>query len=164
MKTRFTNRRVRQAYSGLAHDTFGDFVCSVCHRYVCAAAAFSGVQHRNHCPYCLSSRHLDLYKAGDRLSACKAPMQPVALALKRTLKKYAQPGQGEIMLVHLCQECGKASLNRIAADDDSEAVLGIFESSQTLDVKTWSLLNCSGITLLGVEDRPIVHRQLTGGY
>jgi hypothetical protein len=48
------------------------------------------VRNRNHCPYCLWSRCLDLFRAGDRLSACKAPMQPVGLALKHTRKKYGR--------------------------------------------------------------------------
>ncbi len=70
---------------------------------------------------------------GDRLSACKAGMRPVGLALKRVNKKYGSPKAGELMLVHACSECGKVSLNRLAADDDPQAVLETFEASLALD-------------------------------
>jgi hypothetical protein len=73
--------------------TFGDFRCAYCRGWVSSASFVSGVHNRNHCPYCLWSRHLDLYAAGDRLSACKAPMQPVALTRKPGRGKYG-PGPG----------------------------------------------------------------------
>src|SRR5512141_10251 len=132
MRTRFTNQRTYTRSNGL-RTTFGDFVCMNCHNFVSAEAALSGVQNRNHCPYCLSSRHLDLFEAGDRLSACKARMQPVALTLKRSARKYARPGDGELMLVHVCEDCHKVSINRIAADDDNETLLGIFQAPDLLN-------------------------------
>jgi hypothetical protein len=103
---------------------------------VVADPFFSGVQHRNHCPYCLWSRHLDHEKAGDRLSACKAGMRPIGLTYKRTRKKYGDQ-RGEMMLVHLCLDCGKVSLNRVAADDDSEmlAILMTIPPTSVIDVE-----------------------------
>ena len=59
-----------------------------CHVIVSSAHLLSGVNNRNHCPYCLWSCHLDLYTAGDRLSACKAPMKPIGLTMKRSRNKY----------------------------------------------------------------------------
>jgi hypothetical protein len=57
-------------------------------------------------------------------------MTPIALTFKKEGQdKYGQPRQGEIMLVHQCQKCGDFSLNRLAADDDPETVLRIFENS-----------------------------------
>lgn len=106
-----------------------DFYCRHCGQYVSVLLALAGVHHRNHCPYCLWSRHLDLYASGDRLSACKAPMQPIGLALKRTHKKYGPIQQGELLLIHRCTECGQLSLNRLAADDDDELVLEVFYQS-----------------------------------
>ena len=94
-----------------------DFTSIHCRNYVSAGYVLSGVQHRNHCPYCLWSRHLDLYKAGDRLAACKAPMQPVGLTIKRRDKKYASMSSGELMLIHLCTDCGKVSINREGYED-----------------------------------------------
>lgn len=108
--------------------TFGDFICAHCKAHVSASSLVSGVIHRNHCPYCLWSRHLDQHQAGDRRSVCKAPMRPVGLALKRERKKYGA-GQGELMLVHCCVDCGRLSANRMAADDDLETVLAVFQRS-----------------------------------
>jgi hypothetical protein len=156
MKTSFSSTR-----SGL-RQTFGDFVCLVCHHFVSAEAALSGVQNRNHCPYCLSSRHLDLYSAGDRLSACKASMRPIALTLKKTLKKYPGRAQGELMLVHLCTDCGGLSINRIAADDDRAAVLEIFERSRRLEAPTRALLTQNGVSLLEAGQQGLVREQLFG--
>jgi len=154
MKTTFSRSGPRQ--------TFGDFVCLVCKNFVSAETALSGVVNRNHCPYCLASRHLDLYAAGDRLSACKAQMRPIALTQKQTAKKYAQSGQGELMLVHLCTDCGKASLNRIAADDDLESVYRVFERSQRLEAHLKAALAQSGVSLLQADKQTFVHEQLWG--
>jgi DNA-directed RNA polymerase subunit RPC12/RpoP len=162
MKTDFPTQRTRRAGSNGLRNTFGDFVCLACRNFVSAEAALSGAHNRNHCPYCLSSRHLDLYKAGDRLSACKAHMRPMALTLKRTGKKYNQPNQGEMMLIHLCDECGKLSINRIAADDDIKAVLEIFEGSRKLDTEMKSLLTQAGISILEAGDGRLVRERLLG--
>ena len=148
--------------SGGLRDTFGDFVCMVCHNFVSADVALSGVHNRNHCPYCLSSRHLDLFEAGDRLSACKSRMRPVALVLKKTAKKYPGRHQGEIMLVHLCQECGHISINRIAADDNDVAVLETFQRSRDLDLHTRSTLTRSGVTILAAGQHRLVREGLLG--
>jgi hypothetical protein len=162
MKTNFATTRARRSDLTGLRNTFGDFVCLVCRNFVSAEAALSGVHNRNHCPYCLSSRHLDLYEAGDRLSACKARMRPMALTLKKTGKKYNQPNQGEMMLIHLCDECGKLSINRIAADDDLETVLEVFEGSRKLDAGMKSLLNQAGITILEAADSRLVRERLLG--
>jgi hypothetical protein len=159
MKTHRNTTGFRRSRAG---STFGDFVCMSCHNFVSAEVVLSSVQHRNHCPYCLSSRHLDLYEAGDRLSACKARMRPVALTLKRTPKKYTQANRGELMLVHLCEDCGRVSINRFAADDDVATVLGIFDNLCGLDAQTKSVLMKSGIIPLEAGDRHIVLEQLLG--
>ena len=97
--------------------TFGDFRCAHCHVIVPCAHLVSAVNNRNHCPYCLWSCHLDLYTAGDRLSACKAPMTPIGLTMKQSRNKYQRERRGELMLIHQCTECRTLSINRIAADD-----------------------------------------------
>ncbi len=143
-------------------NSFGDFICMTCRNFVSSEELVSGVHHRNHCPYCLSSRHLDLFKAGDRLSACKARMQPVALTLKRTSKKYSREHRGEIMLVHQCEGCGKISINRIASDDNAEFLLEVFETSCSRKSIDGSLLKQDNIDLLTPKDRPILQVQLLG--
>jgi hypothetical protein len=143
--------------------TCGDFKCVHCRHIVSSAHWLSGVNNRNHCPYCLWSRHLDLYAPGDRLSACKAPMQPVALTTKRSRNKY-KSGRGELMLVHLCTDCGEVSLNRIAADDDADALLEVFHASLALPPWTRELLLCNGIEILSVESLPQLRLQLFGSH
>ena len=157
MKTRTHFQRAH-----VERKTFSDFVCMACHNFVSAETALSGVHNRNHCPYCLTSRHLDLFEAGDRLSACKARMRPVALSLKKTRKKYTGPNEGEVMIVHMCEGCGKVSINRIAADDDIGMLLDIFEESTKLDSFTRSLIALNDITILESGDHLILQVKLCG--
>ncbi|HUF37994.1 MAG TPA: RNHCP domain-containing protein [Anaerolineales bacterium] len=138
-----------------------DFRCVHCSALVPAQSSLAGVNHRNHCPYCLWSRHLDLRAAGDRLSACKAPMKPVGLTMKRRNKKY--PGAvGELMVMHHCTGCGTLSINRIAADDLSEVLLEVLAASAGLSADIREQALRSGIDLLGPDDLQIVQRQLFG--
>ena len=140
--------------------SFGDFRCGNCHAIVSSMHMLSAVNNRNHCPYCLWSCHLDLYAAGDRLSACKAPMNPVGLTMKQSRNKYQLSPRGELMLVHECIECKCLSINRIAADDDPEAVLSVFQSSLT--VSRSALYEQHGIVTLNADHIGIVHAQLYG--
>jgi hypothetical protein len=139
----------------------GEFRCMHCRRLVLADWRISGVHNRNHCPYCLHSRHLDLRRPGDRLAACKGPMEPVGLTLKRTLKKYGL-SKGELMLIHCCQECGQFSINRIAADDDHEAVWDIYENSWQLESEVGWQLRQLGIQPLAPGELMEVEAQLFG--
>ena len=52
------------------------FTCAVCGRTVTSAGA--GSLHRNHCPYCLSSVHLD-DQPGDRAAECGGIMEIVGV-------------------------------------------------------------------------------------
>ncbi len=137
------------------------FECVYCHVFVSSEPALSGVQNRNHCPYCLWSRHLDLARAGDRLAACREKMKPIGLALKKTGKKYGS-GQGELMLIHHCQECGKVSINRIAADDLAEKLYELFERSLSMDAPSRAAIVASGIQMLTGRDRRMVKSRLFG--
>ena len=67
-----------------------------------------GTQHRNHCPNCLWSRHLDV-TPGDRRADCGSSMEPIAVHVR---------GDGEWALVHRCGGCRTIHLNRIAGDDN----------------------------------------------
>ncbi|MBQ7124729.1 MAG: RNHCP domain-containing protein, partial [Clostridia bacterium] len=49
------------------------FVCLNCGKEVLPL----GYSSRNHCPFCLSSRHLDI-NPGDRLSECGGIMKPIS--------------------------------------------------------------------------------------
>ena len=144
------------------NSSFGDFRCAHCHSFVSSAHLLSGVNNRNHCPYCLWSCHLDLYVAGDRLSACKAPMKPIGLTMKRGRNKYQRDSRGELMLVHECTECKTFSINRIAADDDSGTVMSVFEESRVLGHQVQALCQEYGIMMLRTEDIKLVYTQLYG--
>ena len=138
--------------------SFGDFRCGNCHALVSTMQMLSGVNNRNHCPYCLWSCHLDLYSAGDRLSACKAKMKPIGLTIKRSRNKYQLSPRGELMLIHECVECKSLSINRIAADDDPETVLAVFRSSLNHSTAPEQ----HGIVTLNAGHIEIVQAQLYG--
>lgn len=137
------------------------FLCRHCKHYVSTVFFVSGVHNRNHCPYCLWSRHLDLYIPGDRLSACKSTMKPIGLTIKSTWKRYGH-GQGELMLIHLCTECENLSINRTATDDDPQALFDIYEDSFRVDTLTRVRLVADDIHILEPADRDMVRVNLFG--
>lgn len=79
-----------------------------------AGALRFGGHHRNHCPYCLYSLHVDGRVPGDRASDCRSRMAPVGVFSRQ---------KGEQAIVHRCLGCGFERHNRIAADDDVAAVM-----------------------------------------
>jgi hypothetical protein len=159
-RTRSKSHRMKPKLAG-RNQTDDGFLCKHCNVYVSGASFLSGVENRNHCPYCLWSRHLDLYAAGDRLSACKSPMKPIGVSVKATGKKYGS-ARGELMLIHLCTDCERLSINRIAADDIPQTVFSVFEASFRLDSRMRSRLETDGIAVLTSRDSDTVHAQLFG--
>ena len=137
------------------------FTCRHCGALVQANPLLSGVQHRNHCPYCLWSLHVDLFEAGDRLCACRGGMRPIGLTLKASRNKYAAE-QGELMLVHQCELCGDLSINRIAADDDDTLILEIYRQSLAYPGLENLALSEQRILLLGESDEDLVYKRLFG--
>ena len=89
------------------------FTCKVCGTFVVPDGA--GSQHRNHCPKCLSSIHVD-NEPGDRASLCNGIMDPVSIWVRK---------DGEWAIVHRCRLCGSFSSNRIAADDNPIMLMSI---------------------------------------
>ena len=77
------------------------FVCGHCGRKVAPA---SNGNYRNHCPFCLASKHVDVVP-GDRMNACRGLMKPVRLRQKS--------GKG-FQIVHRCLRCGFERANRVA--------------------------------------------------
>ncbi len=140
--------------------SFGDFRCAHCHVIVSSAHFLSGVNNRNHCPYCLWSCHLDLYAAGDRLCACKGQMKPIGLTMKNGRNKYRLDKRGELMLVHQCIECGSPSINRIAADDDASTIIEIFQAS--VENQSHIIFERHGILMLNAPDIKALYKQLYG--
>jgi hypothetical protein len=82
------------------------FRCGHCHLDVPTAAL--GTAHRNHCPNCLWSRHVDDDTPGDRSAECGSLMEPIAISVR---------GEGEWVIVHRCTGCDQLRLNRSAGDD-----------------------------------------------
>ena len=90
------------------------FICKVCGKPVVPTGA--GSDHRNHCPYCLSSQHLD-NEPGDRAAGCGGVMEPIAVWVRKK--------GGEWAIIHRCKVCGALSSNRIAADDNPKALMSL---------------------------------------
>ena len=95
------------------HTCTESVTCKVCGRPVVSAGAGSG--HRNHCPNCLSSLHVD-NEPGDRESDCGGIMEPVAVWVRKN---------GEWAVIHRCRRCGALSSNRVAADDNPMKLMSI---------------------------------------
>jgi hypothetical protein len=77
--------------------------------------AGAGSEHRNHCPNCLHSVHLDM-KPGDRSADCGGLMEPITVWVRKG---------GEWAIIHRCRICGALSSNRIAADDNDMLLLSL---------------------------------------
>jgi hypothetical protein len=157
-------RRQPQSYNryGQSYNGTQEFTCLHCGLYVTFAPLIAGVQNRNHCPYCLWSRHLDWRTSGDRLSNCRAGMRPLGLTTKRGRNKYARERDGELMLVHRCAGCGELVINRIAADDHVPTILELFERSCVEAGDLAAELEAADVDMLGAADRGLVRRRLLG--
>lgn len=106
----------RQRHKDVLHEAGGhranDFRCVNCRLDVSLDAP--GTAHRNHCPQCLASLHVDRRIPGDRASDCRGRMEAVAVFAR---------ADGEWMIVHQCLSCGELSSNRIAGDDNALALV-----------------------------------------
>ena len=76
------------------------FVCEHCGAEVLPL----GYTSRNHCPFCLWSKHLD-NNPGDRLNDCGGLMEPIGAV--------TNPRKGYI-LTHRCTKCGALRRNKTA--------------------------------------------------
>ncbi|WP_184973858.1 RNHCP domain-containing protein [Nonomuraea endophytica] len=88
------------------------FRCASCRMDVSMHAP--GTAHRNHCPSCLGSLHLDRRVPGDRDAGCGGRMEALGVTVR---------DDGEWLLIHECRRCGVLSANRIAGDDNALALL-----------------------------------------
>jgi DNA-directed RNA polymerase subunit RPC12/RpoP len=77
------------------------FICENCGSKV---KPLSNGSYRNHCPYCLYSKHVD-QKPGDRAERCGGLMIPAGLVYKS--------GKG-YQIIHRCLNCGQESVNKVA--------------------------------------------------
>lgn len=100
MKSEFNKQRPK--FTSLNED----FVCESCGKKVKALSAGC----RNHCPFCLTSKHIDEYP-GDRENTCQGLMDAVG---------YELSGKKGIVLVFCCRRCGAVLKNKAAIDDPAQ--------------------------------------------
>ena len=97
----------------------------------------AGSDHRNHCPNCLHSLHVD-EEPGDRASCCGGIMEPIAVWVRKN---------GEWAIIHRCRQCGKLSSNRVAADDNPLKLM--FIAMKPVAQPPFPLDRLEGMTHLG---------------
>ena len=86
------------------------FICENCNKEVKPL----GYSSRDHCPYCLYSKHVDI-NPGDRLNPCKGLLKPIQIEkFKDTYK-----------IVYKCDKCNELHKNIIAKDDDMNEIIQI---------------------------------------
>ena len=88
-----------------------EFICDVCGKKV-KKLEYSA---RDHCPYCLSSKHVDI-NPGDRLCDCHGILKPIGIekGKKDTYK-----------IVYQCMKCNIIKKNVMAKDDNYDKILEI---------------------------------------
>lgn len=86
-----------------------EFTCENCGRKVKKL----GYSCRNHCPYCLYSKHVD-NMPGDRQEECHGKLKPVGVELD-SKKGY--------VIIFKCEKCGKIRKNKAAKDDNMDLII-----------------------------------------
>lgn len=74
---------------------------------------------RNHCKFCLHSKHVDENIPGDRESKCHGLMIPIDVD-SNSKKGY--------IIIHRCENCGVITRNKHASDDDFDAIITLSKS------------------------------------
>lgn len=92
------------------------FTCEICHKEVPKL----NYTARDHCPYCLFSKHLD-NNPGDRLSTCRGILKPIDIekSKKDTYK-----------IIYKCEKCNTIKKNKVACDDNFEEILKIMQNKE----------------------------------
>ena len=84
------------------------FICDNCGKEVSPL----GYTARDHCPYCLYSKHVDILP-GDRKNTCQGLLRPIGLEkFKDTFK-----------ILYRCEKCKQEHKNIIAQDDDQDLII-----------------------------------------
>ena len=86
------------------------FICENCQKEVLPL----GYSSRDHCPYCLYSKHVDI-NPGDRKNLCKGLLKPIQLEKYRDTYK----------IIYECQSCKELHKNIIAKDDNMDEIIKI---------------------------------------
>ena len=86
-----------------------EFICENCRKKV----EKLGYTSRDHCPYCLCSKHVDLLP-GDRQEQCHGLLRPIQVELDNK-KGY--------VIIYKCDKCGAIRRNKAAIDDDKDLLI-----------------------------------------
>lgn len=86
-----------------------EFICEHCGKKVSRL----GYSCRNHCPYCLHSKHVDIYP-GDRKEMCHGTLEPIGVELN-SKKGY--------VILFRCKKCGEIRKNKAAKDDNMDLLI-----------------------------------------
>ena len=86
------------------------FICENCHHLV----EKLNYTARDHCPYCLYSKHVDIYP-GDRKNKCLGLLEPIGI------EKY----KDTYKIIYKCQKCKMIHKNIIAKDDNMEEIIAL---------------------------------------
>lgn len=86
-----------------------EFICENCGRKVTKL----NYTCRNHCPYCLHSKHVDI-NPGDREENCHGVLEPIGLEIN-SKKGY--------VIVFKCKKCGAIRKNKAAKDDNMDLII-----------------------------------------
>ncbi len=84
-----------------------------------------GYTARDHCPYCLYSKHLD-NNPGDRSSSCYGLLKPIAIEPSK---------KDDFKIVYVCKKCGCIKKNKKAIDDNLDLIIEIMNEAQ--DIKKY---------------------------
>lgn len=87
-----------------------NFICENCGKEV----QKSDYTARDHCPYCLFSKHLDI-NPGDRLNECKGLMKPIGI------EKF----KDSFKIVYKCSKCGEIHKNICLRDDNMDEIINL---------------------------------------
>ena len=86
-----------------------EFICDNCGKKVPKL----GYSCRNHCPYCLHSKHVDV-NPGDREEKCHGDLEPIGLEISNK-KGY--------VIIFQCKKCGAIRKNKAAEDDNMDLII-----------------------------------------
>lgn len=87
-----------------------NFICENCNKEV----SKSNYTARDHCPYCLYSKHVDI-NPGDRLNTCHGLLEPIGIEKFRDTYK----------IVYKCEECNQLHKNIMTNDDNMDLIINL---------------------------------------
>lgn len=92
-----------------------NFICEHCNQ----AVTKLNYTARDHCPYCLYSKHVDNLP-GDRANLCKGLLKPIGIEkFKNTYK-----------ILYRCESCGKLHKNIMANDDNMDLIIELSRQTE----------------------------------